>query len=102
MLTTLHSKNALTKEEKATFERQGYLKISEALSETEVKNIESNIDEIYQKFLLSGHDPYHKKAINPHLPFFYPDLLGSNSDFIELVDHAKTFPKVCGILGWNI
>ncbi len=102
MLTTLHSENALTKEEKATFERQGYLKISEALSETEVKNIESNIDEIYQKFLLSGHDPYHKKAINPHLPFFYPDLLGTNSDFIELVDHAKTFPKVCGILGWNI
>ena len=97
MLTSSHSKNRLTEEEKLIFEKQGYLEIPEVLSQGEVQSIERLVDGAYNKHLLSGKDPYRGKKINPKHPFFYPDLLGISGDFIDLLDHPKTFPKVCGI-----
>jgi ectoine hydroxylase-related dioxygenase (phytanoyl-CoA dioxygenase family) len=40
--------------------------------------------------------------MTPHKNFFYPNFLGRDQLFVNLLDWYKTFPKVWGILGWNI
>jgi ectoine hydroxylase len=84
----------LTAEEKQTFNETGILMIEDALSPEHVAALTVACDEIAEKKLAEGADP--KKAL------FYPNFIPDNPLFAGLVDYQKVFPKVWGILGWNI
>jgi len=40
--------------------------------------------------------------LGPHESLFFPNFVWRDPAFTEIVDWYKTFPKVWGILGWNI
>lgn len=84
----------LTPEEKQTFNETGILMIEDALSPERVAALTAASDHIYQQKLAEGFDP--------HKALFYPNFIPDNPLFADLVDYEKVFPKVWGILGWNI
>ena len=61
-----------------------------------MKELEEPVDQIHQEYLDE------KGPTAQHSNFFYRDFLGRDPMFIDLLDWYKTFPKVWGILGWNI
>jgi len=84
----------LTDEERKQFDEQGYLIVKDALSPGQVSVLTEVVDGIHQKRIADGFDP--KPAL------FYPNFIPDNPLFTYLVDYEKVFPKVWGILGWNI
>src|SRR5262245_26146768 len=84
----------LTAEEKQTFNETGMLMIEDALSPEHVAALTTASDQISDRKFAEGADP--KKAL------FYPNFIPDNPIFADLVDYEKVFPKVWGILGWNI
>jgi ectoine hydroxylase-related dioxygenase (phytanoyl-CoA dioxygenase family) len=102
MLDERHLKHLITEDELRQFNELGYFVVENALPERMVKQLENRVDQIYQEHLESGWDPYTQSAMTPHKNFFYPNFLGRDQLFINLLDWPTTFPKVWGALGWNI
>ena len=73
-------KHCLTEDERATFERDGFLVIKDALPASTIKDFSKIVD-----------------RLGPGDNIFAKDEL-----FLELIDWPRTFPKVFGVLGWNI
>jgi hypothetical protein len=84
----------LTDEERNTFEETGVLTVENALTPDQVEALTEATDRIFKTKLREGHDA--RKAL------FYPNFIPDDELFFNLVDHPKVFPKVWGILGWNI
>jgi len=102
MLDQSHLQHQITEEQLHDFNQLGYLIVEEVLPEELVNQLENRIDQIYQQHLDSGYDPYSKSGMTEEKNFFYPNFLGQDQLFVNLLDWHKTFPKVWGILGWNI
>ena len=82
-------------DERAAFERDGFLMVRHALAEPLRRQLVEVVDEHDRAFRAqSGVGPHH--VLNEH------DLVGAEPLMLELVDLATTFPKVFGILGWHI
>ncbi|GIX07389.1 MAG: ectoine hydroxylase [Candidatus Poribacteria bacterium] len=103
MLGPQHLEHLLTDEERKTFEEQGYLFVRRALPPDMVKQLEEVVDWIWRNPPNDDRDPraIHPPA-DPKRNFFFPNFLWRHSLFLELLDWPTTFPKVWGILGWNI
>lgn len=86
--------HVLTEEERRFFEQEGYLIIPNALSDEEVRTLTETSDQIYSRRLTEGHPA--DQAL------FYPNFIPENEQFLNPVDRYNIFPKVWGILGWNI
>jgi ectoine hydroxylase-related dioxygenase (phytanoyl-CoA dioxygenase family) len=86
--------HCLTEEERKTFEETGVLVVENALSSKHVDALTAASDAIFERKLTDGQDP--RKAL------FYPNFIPDDELFLNLVDYPKVFPKVWGILGWNI
>ena len=84
----------LTDDERATFERDGFFAVEDALSPEQVASLTAVTDRIFEARVADGHDP--RKAL------FHPNFIPDDAQFADLVDYKKTLPKVWGILGWNI
>ncbi len=87
--------NVLTDDERVEFERDGYLLVRGALGANTIEpllTLAERYDAAYRAEPNVG--PFH--VLNLH------DLVGRDGAFLELVDAAATFPKVFGVLGWNI
>ena len=84
----------LTDAERTHFEAHGYLIVEDALDSTQVAALEKETDAIYQKRLTEGFDP--------SAALFYPNFIPGSPLFADLVDWERVFPKIWGILGWNI
>ena len=102
MLDDRHLQNQITEEQLQQFNEQGYLIVENALPNDVVKELEKRVDQIHQEHLEAGWDAYTNSELTPHKNFFYPNFLGTDALFVELLDWYKTFPLVWGILGWNI
>lgn len=87
-------KHCLTEEERLAFEEQGFIKVENAIPPEMVKKLTEAMDIIYEERRKSG--------LGPHDSLFFPNFVGRNESFIELLDWPTTFPKVWGILGWNV
>lgn len=87
--------HALTEEERRGFNESGFLIVRNALSAAEVTRLEAALDHL---------DADHRdaKSAGPHDSSFIPNFVGRDREFFEPLDHPITFPKVWGILGWNI
>jgi ectoine hydroxylase len=83
----------LTDDERQHFNELGFLVVRNALGEEELLKLEEATDRIWQQ----------NKAQNAAANLFYPNFVGREQVFIDLLDHPRVFPKVWGILqSWNI
>lgn len=84
--------HVLSPEERADFfTRQGYLVIPDALPAELVRRARAAVDRI--------------AAENPRpdqVTINIADILGRDDAFLDLIDCPRVFPKLWGILGWNI
>jgi len=84
----------LTDDERREFNETGLLMIENALSPEQVTALTATTDQIYQRHVDAGHDS--------RTALFYPNFIGDDPAFTDLVDYPKILPKAWGILGWNI
>nr|WP_296068994.1 phytanoyl-CoA dioxygenase family protein [uncultured Actinoplanes sp.] len=86
---------AITPEQRAEFQRQGILLIRDALSPAERDRLETAVDRVYAVEREAGRTAADGSL---HLLGFLP----RDEAFGELLTHARTFPYVWGLAGWNI
>lgn len=87
--------HCLTEEERATFDRDGYFVVENVLPRDMVEALGEVTGRI---------DARHRaeENIGPHERVNLLDFIGKDDLYLELLDWPATFPKVWGILGWNI
>lgn len=102
MLDKRHIQHQITEEQLSSLNTNGYFTVEDALPLDVVVQLEELTDAIYQGHLDAEYDPHTKRQLTPNDNFFYPNFLGRDQAFINILDWHKTFPKVWGILGWNI
>jgi len=102
IMLNFRPEDCLTPEEKSAFESQGFLVIKDVLPEARAVELEHAVDALHRRVLDAGYDPYTKKAITSQDVFFLSNVLHRDPAFLHLIDWHRTFPKVWGILGWNI
>jgi ectoine hydroxylase-related dioxygenase (phytanoyl-CoA dioxygenase family) len=84
----------LTPDERRHFEEQGYLIVENALDADRVAELVERVDTIYRRRVAEG--------VDPDAYFFFPNFIPEDDAFLELIDNPRVFPKVWGILGFNI
>lgn len=87
--------HCLTGEERHQFEKTGLLVVEDAIPQDMVERLMAAVDRIWAR-------EQEEKGRSPHDTLFYPNFIGKDEAFVELLDWPTTFPKVWGILGWNI
>lgn len=85
----------MTAEQRAQFERDGYLIIPGALSPDEVSHYRTALDRVYADAEASG-------RIKPGASMHQLSAVANCPEAVGLLDHPATFPYVWSILGWNI
>lgn len=85
----------LTESERRHFDEQGYLVVEKALSPEFTETLTHVCDR------LMG-EKQQADNLSPHDALDIPDILGREQALVDLIDCETTFPKVWGILGWNI
>jgi ectoine hydroxylase-related dioxygenase (phytanoyl-CoA dioxygenase family) len=85
----------LTEAERAAFERDGFLMVRNALDTETLSTLHA---------LATEHDHAYRRdpGVTANHILNLHDLIGRDTLFLDLVDRAETFPKVFGVLGWNI
>lgn len=84
----------LSQDERRAFNETGLLILEDVLPPERVAALTKASDRIHEEKVAGGHD--RAKAL------FYPNFIGDDPLFADLVDHERVLPKVWGILGWNI
>ena len=102
MLSEEHARHFLSDSEREAFERDGFIVLGGVLEPHEVAEYTQLVDTIYEEQMTAEVDPHTTGLFGSDQPFFYPNILCRNQRFVDLLDHPRVFPKVLGILGWNI
>ena len=85
----------VTEAERLQFERDGYFVLEDVLPQSLVQDLIPVVDQL--------DDAYRRQAgIGPYERSNMLDFIGKNELFLELLDWDRTFPKVWGLMGWNI
>ena len=85
----------LTDEEREQFKKDGYLLIEDALDPDTLGATTAAVDRIDAR-MRKEMDYDAERRINIH------DCIGKDPYLLELIDLPATFPKVWGLMGWNI
>jgi ectoine hydroxylase len=83
----------LTRAEREFFNANGYLIVQDALDASMTRRLIEAVDRI---------DARERKAENRGKLMSFPNIIHEDPAFVDLIDWPTTFPKVWGILGWNI
>ena len=86
--------HCLTDADRRQFEEQGYLIVEDALPPDLIARLTAGVDRVHAERRAEG--------LGPHAHMNQTDILPRDELFLELIDWPRTFPKVWGILGWNI
>ena len=87
--------HCLTDTEKQQFEEDGFFAVENAIPQDMVARLVTAFDRVGAAHLGT-------KTLAADAKFNLLDFVGRDEAFIELLDWHTTFPKVWGILGWNI
>ena len=87
--------NLVTPEEERDFAENGYMVIEDAIPQDLVERATRVVDRLTA-------DQKAKEGLGPKDGINIFDFIGKDDVFLELLDYPTTFPKVWGILGWNI
>ncbi len=94
-MSPLSLKHLLTDEERQRFKTDGYLLIKNALDPETLESTIAAVDRIDARMRKKlGYDE--ERRLNVH------DFIGKDPYLLELIDLPSTFPKVWGLMGWNI
>jgi hypothetical protein len=85
--------NRLSEEERDFFLREGYLVVEGALSPEQVRTLAGVCDKI---------DARERRPGQERSLLSFPNVVAEDPALLDLIDNPVTFPKVWGILGWNI
>lgn len=85
----------ITPEEQALFERDGYFMVEDAIPQTMVRRANTAADRLIAAEI-------ERQGLPDNARLNYLDFIGQDAVFMELLDWTTTFPKVWGLLGWNI
>ena len=85
----------LTDQERESFERDGYFVLDNVLPPELVESLIGTVDRLDAEFRP-------QMGLGPYDPLNLMDFIGKDEIFLQLLDWPLTFPKVWGILGWNI
>ncbi len=91
-------RHALNGPEQEAFERDGYLRVEGALSRDHTTELVDVIDRLQRDGRLVAPESY--AGVTNRVQHL--NAVGLDPAFVDLIDHSTTFPKVWGILGWNI
>ena len=83
----------LTNDERAQFNAQGYLVVENALDAAACERVIAVMDRV---------DARERTEALAGKLLSVTDVMGEDDALVDLIDCPKTFPKVWGILGWNI
>jgi ectoine hydroxylase len=86
---------AMTQEQRAQFEKDGYLIIRGALTPTEVEYYAAALDRVYAEQEAAG-------AVKPGGSMHVLSAVANCHEAAGLIDHPATFPLVWSMLGWNV
>ena len=104
----------LTEDEHREFEKNGFFIVENVLPQGMVKDLTTVVDRLDAQYRSTEDstdqrvpgtiDPNRPPAelVGPYDRLNLMDFVGKDEIFLELLDWYKTFPKVWGILGWNI
>ena len=84
----------LTEEERRQFQHEGYLVVPEALERSTIGRLLAAVDRVDARERSS--------TIAQDRLLSFANILPEDDAFLDLIDWPRTFPKVWGILGWNI
>ena len=87
--------NMVTEAEEREFAEQGYMVIEDAIPPDLVERATEVVDRLTV-------DQKAREGLGPSDGINIFDFIGKDDVFLELLDYPTTFPKVWGILGWNI
>ena len=85
--------HCLTEEERRFFQEHGYLAIDGALDQSMTGRLIEAVDRI---------DARERSEPHRGLLLSVTNIVHEDDAFLELIDWSATFPKIWGILGWNI
>lgn len=85
----------LSEEQRATFERDGFMLVHGALDAPAVERLHAAAMRADARFRS-------QPEIGPHHVLNEHDLFGRDDAYLTLIDLPTTFPKVWGVLGWHI
>lgn len=85
----------LTEKERQEFDTKGYFIVENALDADQCKNL-------IEASKRADADFRQKNEYNTHRVSAVHDFIGYDQQFVDLLDWHKTFPKVWGLMGWNI
>ncbi len=86
--------HCLTDSEYRHFEELGYLMIEDALPADRLKRL----SQVCGRMLTAKRND----GLGPYTSFDETNVIGKDPVFVEMIDCPTTFPKVWGVLGWNI
>lgn len=84
--------HCITQEEVAAFRERGFLILKEALAAPSVTRLLDGIERFGASVPPNKTSSYYN----------YADVLGLDEAFLEAIDHPTVFPKIWGLLGFNI
>ena len=85
----------VTEEERLKFERDGFFVLENVLPEDLVDELVPVVDRVDGAYR-------EREGMGPDKRSNMLDFIGQDDLFLELLDWYKTFPKVWGLLNWNI
>lgn len=85
----------LSDEQRAAFERDGFLVLRGALSPEEVAHYISVVDRLDADFR-------EEKGLAPEATVEIRNAVARDADILPLIDHPKAFPLMVDILGWSL
>jgi len=85
--------NCLSADEREAFDSQGYLIVKNAIDEATLDRLLEAVDRI---------DTRERTAENRDKLLSVSNIIHEDIAFVDLIDCPTIFPKVWGILGWNI
>ncbi|NKB67328.1 MAG: hypothetical protein GKR89_09735 [Candidatus Latescibacteria bacterium] len=85
----------LTDQERQQFRTNGYLVIENALDTETLETAVAAVDRIDTR-LRQQQGLSQEQRLNTH------DCIGKDAALLDLIDYPTTFPKVWGLMGWNI
>jgi ectoine hydroxylase len=85
--------HCLTREERESFNSTGYLIVEDALDASMTHRLIEAVDRV---------DARERTAETRDKLLSFPNIIHEDPAFVDLIDWPTTFPKVWGILGWNI
>lgn len=90
----------LTDDERRHFDEKGFLIVEGALLKDRIAALTVAVDRVLAGYPSDPDQPPNSRMDASGL--FYPNFVGRDPAFLEMVDWPAVFPKVWGILGWNI